>query len=281
MRISNLLLTSLLFCASCTEKQNHNGQTPLGEIGKKVFYQEDLRSVLPVGLSSADSTLFAEQYIRNWIEETLLYTKAKSNIPDNKEIEQMVENYRKALIMHTYQQQLIDQKLSSEMPHQQLTDFYEQNKSLFKIENPLVKGLFIKVPLTAPQINNVRKWYKSDTREAIDNLEKYSFQNAVKYEYFHDKWVPLVDVIDFVPLKDSNPEAYLRKNNHIELKDTAFYYFLHLTEFREVGELEPYELALPKVKEMLVNRQQIDFMKQVREDLYQQETEKNKIIYNY
>lgn len=281
MRITSFLLVSLLFCVSCAEKQDHGGQTPLVEVDGNFLYKEDLRAVLPVGISKDDSILFAEHYIRNWAEEMLLYAKAESNIPDNAEIDRLVENYRKALIMHTYQQQLISQKLSEEIPEQELTDFYNNNQELFKLAHPLVKGLFIKVPITAPQIASVRKWYKSDAREAVDHLEKYSLQNAVKYEYFYDKWIPVADVLDLLPLKDSDPEAYVNKNRHIELKDTAFYYFLHVADYRAKGEQEPYEIALSKVKDMLVNRKQIDFMKQVKSDLYQRAIDKKKIIYNY
>ena len=64
---------------------------------------QDLQSALPARLSKDDSLLFAEHYISNWVEDVLLYEKAQSNIPDNGEIEKLVENYRKALIMHTYQ----------------------------------------------------------------------------------------------------------------------------------------------------------------------------------
>lgn len=76
------------------------------------FIEEDLQSVLPDGLTTDDSLLFAEHYIRNWVEDVLLYEKARSNIPNNGEIDKLVENYRKALIMHTYQQALIHQTLS-------------------------------------------------------------------------------------------------------------------------------------------------------------------------
>lgn len=281
MRITGFLLISLLCCVSCAEKQDHGGQTPLVEVDGNLLYKEDLQAVLPVGISKDDSLLFAEHYIRNWAEEMLLYAKAESNIPDNVEIDRLVENYRKALIMHTYQQQLISQKLSEEISEQELTDFYNNNQELFKLAHPLVKGLFIKVPITAPQIANVRKWYKSEAREAVDHLEKYSLQNAVKYEYFYDKWVPIADVLDLLPMKEPDPEAYVNKNRRIELKDTAFYYFLHVSDYRAKGEQEPYELALSKVKDMLINRKQIDFMKQVKSDLYQRAIDKKKIIYNY
>ena len=107
MRIFFLGLLSILL--ACSEQHDHKGKTPLVELDGNFLYREDLQSALPARLSKDDSLLFAEHYIRNWVEDVLLYEKAQSNIPDNGEIEKLVENYRKALIMHTYQQALIHQ----------------------------------------------------------------------------------------------------------------------------------------------------------------------------
>ena len=281
MRITGLLLVSLFFCISCTEKHDHRGKTPLVEVNGTFLYKEDLQSVLPAGLTKDDSLLFAEHYIRTWVEDLLLYEKAQNNIPDNEEIDRLVENYRKALIMHTYQEELIGQSLTKDIPEQEIAEYYEKNKELFKLDRPLVKGLFIKVPLIAPQLTNVRKWYKSEAQEAVEHLEKYSFQNAVKYEYFYDKWVSLADILDLIPLKTDSPEEYINKNRHVELKDTAFYYFLNVSDYRAVGEQEPYEFAMPEAKDMLVNIKRVDFMRQVKDDLYKRAIDRKKIIYNY
>ena len=281
MRITGLLLVSLFFCISCTEKHDHRGKTPLVEVNGTFLYKEDLQSVLPAGLTKDDSLLFAEHYIRTWVEDLLLYEKAQNNIPDNEEIDRLVENYRKALIMHTYQQELINQKLINDIPEQEIADYYEKNKELFKLENPLIKGLFIKVPLTAPQLNNVRRWYKTEKQDAVESLEKYSLQNAVKYEYFYDKWVSVTDILDMIPLKVDTPEEYVNKHRHVELKDTAFYYFLNVSDYRAVGEQEPYEFAMPEAKDMLVNIKRVDFMRQVKDDLYKRAIDRKKIIYNY
>ena len=281
MRITGLLLVSLFFCISCTEKHDHRGKTPLVEVNGTFLYKEDLQSVLPAGLTKDDSLLFAEHYIRTWVEDLLLYEKAQNNIPDNEEIDRLVENYRKALIMHTYQEELIGQRLTKDIPEQEIAEYYEKNKELFKLDRPLVKGLFIKVPLTAPQLTNVRKWYKSEAQEAVEHLEKYSFQNAVKYEYFYNKWVPVTDVLDLIPLKEASPEQYVDKHRHVELKDTAFYYFLNVSDYRGAGEEKPYEFARSEVKDLLVNQKRVNFMEQVKNDLYQQAVNKKKIIYNY
>lgn len=281
MRTTCLGLLILLFCGSCKERHDHGGRTPLVELDGNFLYHEDLQSVLPADLSKDDSLLFAEHYIRNWAEDVLLYEKAQSNIPNSDEIDKLVENYRKALIMHTYQQELINQTLSEEISEAELTSYYEKHQELFKVERPLMKGLFIKVPLTAPQLGSVRRWYKTETREAVEHLEKYSFQNAVKYEYFYNKWVPLSEVLDMIPLQTEMPEEYVSKNRHVELKDTAFHYFLNVTDYRAIGEEEPYEFAMSEVKDMLVNIKQVDFMRRVKDDLYKQAIDKKKIIYNY
>ncbi len=277
----SLLLVSTFVCYSCSERYNHGGKQPLVEVDGNFLYQEDLQSVLPVPISVDDSVLFAEHYIRGWIENVLLNQKAENNIPNNKEIEQLVANYRSSLITHAYQQELINQKLSKNIPENELMAFYENNKELFKLENPLIKGLFIKVPLTAPRLNDLRKWYKSESEDAIDNLEKYRIQNAVKYEYFYDRWIPISEMLDLIPLQVDSVEAYIDQKRQIELKDTDFYYFLNVSDFRRKGEEQPYEFARNDVSDMLVNIKQVDFIKQVKDDLYRQAIKKNKIKYNY
>ncbi|MDO4164081.1 MAG: peptidylprolyl isomerase [Bacteroides sp.] len=279
MRRTCLGLIILLLCMACSEQHDHKGKTPLVELEGNFLYKEDLQSVLPSGLSKDDSLLFAERYIRNWVEDILLYDKAQSNIPDNGEINKLVENYRKALIMHTYQQALIHQKLADEITEDELADYYGKNQAVFKLERPLIKGLFIKVPLTAPGVNNVRRWYRTETQDAVEHLEKYQMQNAVKYNYFYDKWTPVAEVLDLLPLKEADAEKYLDNNRHVELKDTAFYYFLNVSDYLEPGEQAPFDFVRPQVKDMLLNMKQVEFMEGVKNDLYERAVKKDEIKY--
>lgn len=272
-------LSIMLLCMACDKAYDHGGRTPLVEVEGNFLYLEDLQSVLPDGLSAEDSLQFVERYVRNWAEDVLLFDKAQRNVPNSDEIKRHVENYRKSLIMHTYQQELIHQQLSDEITEEELMAYYEQHRNLFTLEQPLMKGLFIKVPLKAPQLSNVRRWYKSESQQAVENLEKYSLQHAVKYEYFYDKWVPVPKVMALITPKTESTEKLLKEGKQVELKDTAFHYFLNVTELRSIGEQEPYEFARDKIKEVLLNVKRVDFMKSVKESLYQQAVEKDKIRY--
>ena len=157
--------------SGCGQEHDHKGRTPLVEVAGEYLYKEDLQAALPFHISKDDSVLFAEHYIKNWVEDVLLFDKAEGNIPDNAKIAKLVENYRRALIMHTYQEELVNQKLANEISDEEISAYYEKNKELFHTEHHFVKGLFIKVPLHSQDLASVRKWYKKNNRDAIESLE--------------------------------------------------------------------------------------------------------------
>lgn len=266
----------------CGQEHNHKGKTPLVEVSGEFLYKEDLQVALPLNISKDDSVLFAEHYIRNWIEDALLFDKAEGNIPDNDKISKLVENYRRALIMHTYQEELVNQKLANDISEEEINAYYEKNKELFRLDNPLVKGLFIKVPLSSPDLGNVRVWYRKNNQDIIEKLEKYSLRNAVSYDYFYDRWTSVPDVAAKIPLKVLDTDAnYLDKNRNVEVKDTAFCYFLHIEDFLGKDKQKPLDFARDEIKEILINLKRVEFINKVKEDLYQRASDRNKIIYYY
>lgn len=266
----------------CGQEHNHKGKTPLVEVSGEFLYKEDLQAALPLNISKDDSVLFAEHYIRNWIEDALLFDKAEGNIPDNDKISKLVENYRRALIMHTYQEELVNQKLANDISEEEINAYYEKNKELFRLDNPLVKGLFIKVPLSSPDLGNVRVWYRKNNQDVIEKLEKYSLRNAVSYDYFYDRWTSVPDVAAKIPLKVLDTDAnYLDKNRNVEVKDTAFCYFLHIEDFLGKDKQKPLDFARDEIKEILINLKRVEFINKVKEGLYQRASDRNKIIYYY
>lgn len=266
----------------CGQEHNHKGKTPLVEVSGEFLYKEDLQAALPLNISKDDSVLFAEHYIRNWIEDALLFDKAEGNIPDNDKISKLVENYRRALIMHTYQEELVNQKLANDISEEEINAYYEKNKELFRLDNPLVKGLFIKVPLSSPDLGNVRVWYRKNNQDVIEKLEKYSLRNAVSYDYFYDRWTSVPDVAAKIPLKVLDTDVnYLDKNRNVEVKDTAFCYFLHIEDFLGKDKQKPLDFARDEIKEILINLKRVEFINKVKEDLYQRASDRNKIIYYY
>ena len=279
MKLKGIWLLLLCVNVACSPTYDHKGKTPLVKVGEEFLYKEDLNAASPAGLSGPDSAVFARHFIEEWVKNALVYEKARKNIPNNDVVDELVENYRKSLLVHAYQQNLVEQKLAENIPDEEVKAYYEANRDLFVAGQPLMKGIFIKVPLNAAEVGKVRRCYTKNSSEDVEFLEKYSFQHAVDYNYVYDRWLPLHDVVAKLPLSVSDAEARLKQEGHIELKDSANYYFLNVDSFLPAGEVEPYEYAYKTAKEMLVNLKRISFIGEVKSSLYNEALKEKRIIY--
>ena len=81
------LLGLAVVLAACGSPTDHRGKTPLVEVDGNFLYAEDVKPLMPVGLSKKDSTTFMDNYLRNWVEDRLLYEQAESNVPAMERIE--------------------------------------------------------------------------------------------------------------------------------------------------------------------------------------------------
>lgn len=277
------LLSVSLMLSSCHKREEVkyvSGKTPLVELDGNVLYQEDLLQVLPVDISEADSAQFANRYIENWLSELLLYQNAERNVRDDKQIEELVENYRRSLIVHEYQQLLIEQKIEQDITMQEIETFYNDNKNLFVLEEPILKGLFIKLPLSAPNQNSIMKLYRLRDDESYDEIEKYCIRNAPYYEFFYDYWHSVSDIEILLPSMEVSLQDYLNKNDFLEIKDDEFLYLLNVSEYLPKGSVAPIEQVESRIKRLLINNKAVSYIQKIKKDLYNSAIENNRVIFH-
>jgi len=277
MKFFLLIIVLSLLTIGCNNTIENKKTNALVKIGNKILNRSELEESIPSGLSYEDSIIAAEYYIRNWINENLLYDIASKNIYDKENIEKLVDNYRKSLLIYQYEEQLINERLTKEIDEQSLYDYYNRNKDKLKLEKPFIKGIFLKVPVNAPQLNEIRLWYKSQAPNFRDNLEKYSLKNTAIFIYSVDKWMDFDELMENVPNDIMSKEDYAVKIKTLEKQDAGFFYFLNVTDFLLPGDNAPYEHAKSTIKEILINQRKIDFLKKTEEDLYQRALDKGEI----
>lgn len=271
----------LLVVTACQEQVEHGGKTPLVQVNNQYLYQEDISQALPYGISERDSIKIAREFIRKWVEEQILYEKAEHNVRNDERIENMVADYRRTLILNNYERMLLQQKMAEELSEEELQKYYYENKRLFMLEEPVIKGVFIKAPLTSPGLKDLKRWYKDKSDESLEQLEKYAFRNAVLYEYFYEHWVPVSDLEGKVIINLSELSNDFDKYRNIEAEDGEYCYLLHIEEYMMKGEEKPYELARHEIIDLLANSRKVAFMNKVKEDLYNQSMEMGRIKYYY
>lgn len=251
------------------------------QVGNTFLYLEEMQQQLPYGLSRGDSIKFVQEFVQKWVEEQVLYEKAEHNVRGDESIERMVNDYRRTLVMNNYERRLLQQKVSEELPEEELLQYYENNKQLFILEESVVKGVFIKVPLNSPGLKDLKKWYKDSSDEALEQMEGYAFRHAVIYEYFYEHWLPISELEGKVVINLAELSDDFDKQRDIEAKDDEFCYLLHIEEYVAKGEVKPYDLARHEIVDLLANYRKVELMNKVKQDLYNESVEKGRIKYYY
>lgn len=274
----------IIFCFfACRKPRLPAEEGALVRLNDRVLYKSELLPLIPKGASAADSTLLAESYIKNWITGGLVLDVAQRNLgaDENARIDKLVDDYRNSLIRYRYQEKLVREKLSADIRENDMQRYYEENKGRFVLEQNLIKGLFLKIPAGAPNIKEVKKWYKSDAEDAVEKIEKYSVQYAAIYEYFYDRWVDFDEVMDNIPEHIANPAAFLKNNKSLEVQDSLYYYFLNIEEYLPRGSIAPFDYAGPEIKDMLINQRKLEFLKNFENELYNDALKKGRVTYYF
>lgn len=251
----------------CRGKQKST-QDVLARVGTATFTQQQLDDVMPSGLSDSAQMVFANRYIDNWIAEELLYEMACKNLPDVERLEKLVQEYRRDLFCHEYRKRLSDERVAASIPEDTLQQFYQEHSQEFKLHKPIVKGLLLKVPINAPQLQSLRQWVKSAGVNGVEKIEKYAVKNAIGYDYFFDRWVWFDDIKDNIPYDFKDDNLFLSQNKTFEHKGEDMIYLLCIDSYLKAGDVMPYEFARSRVLEILLNEKRMEFNKELKRELY-------------
>ena len=265
-----VLLVSFLFigCTALEKKQQAGAAV---ELNGQYLYRSTLDS-LTLGLDPEDSTRVVQQYVGQWEKDILVYDNAKTRT--NGEIERLVEDYRRALYVHAYEEYLVERRMPKAVADSTIAQIYAQMPDRFRLDESIVKGILLVIPKDAPKIDKLRGWM---AKQDLDAIEKYAYQNASVYELFIDKWLTATDLLVQIPIERAELEARLKAKNNVEVTDSLKTYLLQVTDKHLRGEQMPMEYARPQIEKIVLNARQVDFLNKERERLYNEAMQNQKI----
>jgi len=270
-----------IFLLGCNKKIEDPLNKPVVKVGDKALTKRELYTLIPDNISKDDSLIFAQDYLNRWIRSELMLRKAELNLlPEEKDVTKLLEEYRRSLLVHKYQQKMLLQKYSPLITSNEIKEYYNKMTDNFILNEDIVKSIFIIVPRTAPNIRDIRKWYRSDDPEHIVKMETYCYQNAKKYDILLEKWKPFSELNLMLPRPISRPDRFLKYNHFYETSDSLNYYFINIKEYTLAKETAPLEYVEDRIKAILLNKKRLDFINKLESDLYD-EGLKQKIIKFY
>ena len=265
----------LLSACTAFEKKQQAGAAV--EVQGHYLYLSTLDS-LTLGLSGEDSLRVVQQYINQWAKDVILYEEVRSKRSDlgSAEIDRMVEDYRRALYTQAYEQYLVTRRMPKTVSDSAAMQIYTQMPERFRLDESIMQGILVIVPVDAPKIDKLRKWLEA---RSMDDIEKYAYQNASGYELFTDRWMTTTDIMAYLPIERNDLENQLKAKNRIEVADSTKTYLLQVTDKHMRGEQMPIEYARPEIEKIVLSERQVEFLQKERERLYNEAIQSGKVVF--
>lgn len=266
-----LLAGFLLSGCTALDKKQQSGAAV--EVAGQYLYRATLDS-LTLGLGPEDSLRVVQQYVSQWAKDILMYENA--NARTNKDIERLVEDYRRTLYVQAYEEYLVQRRMPKSVADSTIVQIYAQMPERFQLDESIVHGILVVIPSNAPKADKLRGWM---AKEELDAIEKYAYQNASGYELFLDKWLTTTDLLAQIPVERADLESKLKAQNQIVVTDSLKTYLLQVTQKYLRGDQMPLEYARPQIEKIVLNTRQVDFLNKERERLYNEAIQNKKIIF--
>ena len=92
--------------------------------------------------------------------------------------------------------------------------------------------------------------------------------NATKFDYFEDEWRYFPEILKNMPKIYSRPENILQYRKAYEIKDSTYYYFLKISDYRLEGMVSPLELVRNDIRSILLNKRKIQLIQELEANIY-------------
>ena len=247
---------SIILVSSCSFMQRSD-DILLARLGDAYLYESEVKSLQMTNLSSVDSTAIIQQYIQNWAQEELLLQKAVLNINQNElEIDKRLEAYRRSLLIHAYEQKLIQQQLDTLVLIDELETYYNQHTDDYILGTKIAKVVFVKASTMAPKLDSLKHWLFNEDSIDTDKIESYSHQYAKRFYNNPSEWITWADFENIFPT-EFNISSLSMKKNTMSLEDTLHVYLVRLMDVKEQGEIAPLEYVEEEIKSILLNQRKL------------------------
>jgi len=220
--------------------------------------------------ATEDSAFFVERYMNLWIRKQLMIYHAEINLStDLLDYEKQIKEYRSSLLIYAYQQELINQNFDTTISPQAVVDYYNQYYEQFKLVKNIFKGRYIVVDKSAPKLKDLSKWYKSDKEESIEELTDYCQQFAKEYYLADSSWQYFATINKKLPELITEEKYFLENTKGVWFEDEQYRYYIYIKDYQIKGSISPLALERAKIRNVLLNKNKIQYLKQLEDELYQ------------
>lgn len=263
-------IAALLLCACSVEEDA--GDPAVARAYDRVLYWSDLRQVIPMEATAADSAAMAQRYIDSWLHDQVVLHRAEENLTEEQQqaMDARIEDYRRSLLTYAYEDALVGQKLDTVVTEAELERHYQANPKDFVLKDNIVRVRWFKVRDDDRRTGRkVEQLWRSDREADRHELEVWLAAHGSAITDTHEDWMPFSELLQQVPLEVENPTDWLPRQAKVMAHDSVNTYYVEFLEHRLSDGLAPFPLVRERVRAIILNQRRLTLLDRMRNDLYQ------------
>lgn len=253
----------------------------VAQVGDVKLYRAELDALIPKGLSSADSTGLARQYINSWASDLVYLKIAEQQLSKSeKDVSKELEDYRKSLLKYRYEQLYVNERLDTAVTDEMVDEYYEAHSEKFVLKRPLVRARYLNIASDSPKLKVLKKMMKSSDPNELVEADSIAYSSALKFMTWGNSWVDAA-VLAGEFGTDYNSMLNSMSGGWIEQKDTTgFIKLAYIPEMIRKGERAPVDYSAPAIRDMIISARKQSLLSGLERDLLNDARENgNFIIY--
>ncbi len=271
-----LLLFAFLAFSGCSYYERSVDAKYVAKVGDKTYLLKDLRSQLPSGMTKQDSLSRVNDILTRWVKKELMLKMAEENLDESqRDLSKELEEYGNALLIHRYQQQLLNQKLDTVVTAQDIRNYYDIHPEKFTLNYNIVKAVYVEIPKNVAKPDLIKRWMSENSPRSMVELESYSFQYASKYDHFNNEWTDFDKILARIPGAKADSEQLLRGSKILQFSDLNNLYFLLVNDYILAGEKAPFDFVKDRIESLILNSRKMEFLQDLEKNIYERAKREN------
>lgn len=272
-----LCITTILIFSSCENLQqsDSNSSDIIAEAFGEKLSLKDLSAYLKDARTESDSQFIISRYSDQWVMDKILFEEAKDAVGENKRINDLVDDYKKSLIIHEWDKVLLNETLDTVISENDIKTFYDESKKEFKLQEDIVRVLYVKIPESSNSKIFKDLWKTEDLpaiKQFVNQSNGFGFLDT-------EKWYYKSDLKNLIPSALFKKIGFSKPNNYSHT-DAESKFFVKIIEMADADNDAPVSFVEEIIKERILHDRAKEILKNKKNALYQKNIQ-NKLIKVY
>jgi len=263
----SLLLGSCSFFQSSKDKK----EKPIARVYDKYLYESDIAGVGKGAARPEDSIQAVRNYVDSWVRHNIILRYAEDNLAEEEQrINDRLRDYKESLLIYQYENDLVGQKLDTNVTEVEVAKYYDSHKDIFSLKNAIARVKYIMLPLNLKvPLDSAKAWIKNTNDFSEPKLEGFCKQYAVRYSLNDSVWYNKDELTALLPadLFDFDKAQFSR--SYLEVAYSGYKYLIKFNDYRIKGTDAPIEFARQEIKNIIVNQRKIEFVGSIHKTIYE------------